>query len=993
MRCSSWQKKFRAMLLRLVAMALVFVLPMVSLAEVTPVAFRQDYTSRNGLVRVQLSSLGSLNSLTLNLKSAYSANDGQVYLPGGSKVTVTCNSATGQLSLSVSGESWHMGEYFTLNRSSNDASATISQASTSNPYPADFSFRATKKNGSYVLQPVAYVQMEDYLYGVLPYEMGNSAPVEALKAQAIAARTYTIRMTNNRTGNTYDVVDTTTDQVYKGTPSGNSNCKSAVDATRGMVLKYGNQYAETYYSSSNGGQTEAAKNIWGGSGYGYLRVTDDPYDLASSSAKTKTATIYKNLASSNNRSSLMQLLKEKAVSCLKQNGYAATLSNTKLVFLENVKLHTPKYTSPSKLYTKADFILSVETSGIKTSVIVTADIFQELEGLLGMSLQSSSNELWSVSSNDSTFILKAGRYGHGVGMSQYGAMEMARQGFSYDEILGFYYPGCTNVKLNLSDEPTDDAGEGAIQDNPSEGEELPGTEPMPPASPDENLAAIGYAFVTANDYVNLRQSPSKSAPILGIAPEGRQVKVLSLQEDWALVEYEGLRAYAMRGLLSEIIWTDLVLPTDSLPEATATPAPQTTTAPEQSGEKQAMIFCLDAFVNFRETPDLSSNVLMQLPHGAYLDVLDSSGDFSHVSYLGIEGYVLSAYLVFGEAMGPAVTEQPIFTEAPPTTEVPMVTEQPPVPTTLPPLTTAIPEVSDTPAPPEEEYVPVVTPEPTQTNYQTAIVTTRRGSLNLRELPHDHATVLTKIPQYEQVEALEYAPGWCKVRYYGIEGYAMSAYLTFTDQVYATPEPTIQPPQTDGSVIGQAVVTTPRGSLNLRTVPDSSGKILRTLRPGSVVDVHSIDGQWALISYHGYTGYVMVNYLDTGMQMAQVPEQSMPEATAVPTTPKPTREPEYQPIETPAPEWEDTHQPSYDHVTPQLPHGFTVVDDIIAVAGAGHADFRVSPSLSERILYVIPANDRFQVIATSDEWCMGIWGDTTGFVTLNEVTLYTADALP
>ena len=1013
MRDTSCSTKSKRIVLRLVALTLVFALSTAALAEIAPLAFRQDHTSRNGLVRVRLSSLGNLNTITLNLRSAYSVNDGQIHLSGGSKVKVTCNTATGQLTLSVSGESWSMGDYFTLNRGNSDASATIAQASTSNPYPADFAFRSTQKSGGYVLLPVAYIQMEDYLYGVLPYEMGNSAPLEALKAQAIAARTYTIRMMSDRAGNNYDVVDTTADQVYKGTPSGSSNCKKAVDATRGMVLKYGSRYAETYYSSSNGGQTEAARNIWGGSGHDYLRVTDDPYDRASSSAKTKTVTIYRDLDHGNNRSSLMQLLKEKTVSCLKQNGYSATLSNTRLIWLESVKLHTAKYASPSKLYTKADFILTVETGGVKTSVIVTADIFRELEGMLGMSLQSSSNEIWSVTNNASTYTLKAGRYGHGVGMSQYGAMEMARQGFAYDSILGFYYPGCTNVKLNLSDDPTNDSGDGAIPESPSYGEEFPSEGDLLPEAttvPEDNPTLMGYAIVTANDFVNLRQSPSLDAPILSVALEGEKVAVLSYADDWALVEYGGIRAYAMRRLLSEIVMDS----TTTQPESTYAPenTVEPTTQPVQNnGTKQAMIFSVDAFASFWETPELSGKVLMQLPHGAYLDVLGSSGEFTHVSYLGIEGYVMTAVLVFGEALGPAVpvvTEQPYYTEEPPVIEEPLVTEQPPVSTTLPPPTTEIPLPTTTEMPPQEEYIPNVPSDNTQEVYQTAIVTTRRGSLNMRELPHDHASVLTRIPQYEQVEALEYSPGWCRVRYYGMEGYAMSAYLTFTDQVYATPEPTpevtYEPPHTDSYIAGQAVVITPSGSLNLRMEPYSSAKILRTLRPGTVVAVHGVDGQWALVSYHGYTGYVMVNYLDMGIQEPNVPDPYIPvvttvpdipyypDTTPVPVTPEPTCEPEYQPIETPAPE-EEIDSPSYDHWQPQLPPDFVEMADMVAVAGAGHASFRVSPSLSERILYVIPAGDRFEVIGCSDTWCMGIWGDTTGYVSLSEVCLYTADSLP
>ena len=103
--------------------------------------------------------------------------------------------------------------------------------------PETCPFKAVKQSGgSYTLYVIAHVYIEDYLYGVVPYEMGNSSNVEALKAQAVAARTYTVRMMSRRASNRYDVVDTTSDQVYRGTPSGNANCVTAIDSTRGIVL-------------------------------------------------------------------------------------------------------------------------------------------------------------------------------------------------------------------------------------------------------------------------------------------------------------------------------------------------------------------------------------------------------------------------------------------------------------------------------------------------------------------------------------------------------------------------------------------------------------------------------------------------------------------------------------------------------------------------------------------------------------------------------------
>lgn len=938
MRYQHFQERKKQFFIRMMALALALLLPSMALAEVIPLAYQEDSASREGLVRVRLASLGNLESITLNLRGDYAANNGQFSLPSGTQVKITCNSATGQLTLSASGNSWEMGNFFTLNRSQAGASATITQASKNNPYPADFSFRSTQQSNRYTLLPIAHIQMEDYLYGVLPYELGNSAPLEALKAQAVAARTYTIRMMTNRAGNSYDVVDTDADQVYRGTTSGNENCKAAVDATKGMVLKYGSRYAETYYSSSNGGQTESALNVWGGKGYDYLPVKDDPYDAASGSAKTKTATIYKDLASGSNRQALLTLLKQKAVSSLTQNGYAASADNTDLIWLEKITLHTPKYKAPSKLNTKADFQMTVETvaaggGSATTSVTVTIDVFRDLESLLGMSLTSSTNEIWTVTENSTAYTLKAGRYGHGVGMSQYGAMEMARQGYSYNDILGFYYPGCVNTKLNLTDTPMEDAG---IPSVPGGSDDIP----------DEPSASIaGYATVIANGFVNLRAEPFMSAPILGIANEGETVKVISLEASWAYVEYEDITAYAMRSLLSEVFQKETAPVTTT--EPTEAPSIQQPDA-SASNNHQLMIFSMDGFVNFRESPDRNSRILMQLPHGALLESMGSNGEFTHVSYQGTQGYVMTAYLVSVSAMNP---------------QSPAVTT-PPQPTPSPEATLA-PE--STPVPSGSVYG----------NYQAATVTTQRGSLNLRLQASEHASILTKIPQYAQVEATQPQAGWCKVRYAGVEGYVMSCFLTFGAQTtppVIKPEETIQPPSNS---TGQAKVTTKSGSLNLRLSPQSYAAILTTIPKGQMVEVYSVNDGWAFVGYQEYAGFVMTAYLTM--------QNSHNGNGKVETTPKPSVWPENSPTQSPP-----QSLPTVPSM--ELPDGYAAVTGLLAVPGAGNANFRIAPSMNERVLQAVPASEKLVVIATSDQWCIAQWQGMTGYIHLSEVSLYQADAL-
>ena len=97
-----------------------------------------------------------------------------------------------------------------------------------------------------------------------------------------------------------------------------------------------------------------------------------------------------------------------------------------------------------------DFSLTASTKsaggGTTTAnVTVTCGIFSELESLLGLSIQSSKNELWSVAQSGGNFSIQARRYGHGIGLSQRGAMYMGKNGYRYDQILGFYFDNSTRV--------------------------------------------------------------------------------------------------------------------------------------------------------------------------------------------------------------------------------------------------------------------------------------------------------------------------------------------------------------------------------------------------------------------------------------------------------------------------------------------------------------------------------------------------------------------
>ena len=148
------------------------------------------------------------------------------------------------------------------------------------------------------------VELEEYVYGVIGYEMSNSFPLEALKAQAVCARGYAVKSISSGTSiSTYDLNDTSSNQVYRGYVSAWTNVKKAVDQTAGMVLKYNGSICTTYYAASNGGQTELAANAWGGSNIPYLVQKDDPYDLENPSSKEQILFVPKDCSKEHSASS------------------------------------------------------------------------------------------------------------------------------------------------------------------------------------------------------------------------------------------------------------------------------------------------------------------------------------------------------------------------------------------------------------------------------------------------------------------------------------------------------------------------------------------------------------------------------------------------------------------------------------------------------------------------------------------------------------------
>ncbi len=996
-------------LLALAAMVLALFLPVAALCEVEPVAYLRDDTPHNGLIRVCLASLGTPRTLDVQLMAAYRVSGTEIALPAGADVKIAVHPSSGQLTLSCAGQHWKLEGNVTLLRSTKQAALRIDQTQSAGEYPADLVVSAVQDEDGYTLETIAYIQVEDYLYGVLAYAVGENAPIEALKAQAIIARTYAVCAMDKHTTRSYDVVDTGTDQVYRGTREDNVSIRTAVDATEGFVLKYDGNYVQTYFSYSNGGQTEAAENAWNSGAQPYLTVRDDPFELASESTATKTVTLEKDLLHGTVPPQLLQLLTQKAVDALAADGYAATAENTSLIWLENIKLHTPRYAAPSRLYTKADFSLMTETASTSggrqvAQKTVTLDIFDELESLLDMSLQSNPSELWSVSATSAAFTLCAGRIGHGVGLSQCGAAEMSRQGYAYDYILGFYFPGCTNVRMLLEDKtlrellntssatqspeaatseivsattipplttplpmPAEETAEPAATATPEPtpvATEAPTPEPTQPPVSEKQPAAAAYdpalepdyyASVTANDYVNLRNGPATNQEILAVAFHGDVVRVLAVRGLWAHVEFNGLQAYALRSLLSDVfLLEEASSATQQATEEAAFVQPAIEEN-QQNDSLQAYVYARKGTVNFRELPSKTASVLMRLDTGTPVEVTGTVGEFSSVEYMGVHGYMMTEFLRF--------EEEPALSQATPK----------PVPTEAP---TVAPTPAPTAVPVEPQSAGNCGPAPAASSQNTdgfrnARVTTNGGGLNLRESPYDNARVLLRIPQCAVVEAVELNGVWCRVRYNGITGYAKSSFLTFGEN-YApevlNTQMSIALPEYS---MGPATVETPSGSLNLRALPCPYAAVLALVPKGETVEVYTAEDGWALVSYREYVGYVSLTYLRmqdgteliSGGSVGSLPAAKPAAATEADSAPA---------------QVEDENPDLF------ISAGYEPAEGVTALVTATYTSFRQLPDGDT--LDVFAEGTELPVLALGAEWCMVAWNNQTGYLPLVDVAL-------
>lgn len=258
------------------------------------------------------------------------------------------------------------------------------------------------------LTTVNEVMLEDYLYGVVPNEMSPSWPMEALKAQAVAARTFVLHDLKKHASEGYDVCATTHCQVYRGQQKEHARTTEAVNATQGEYLVHNGKAILSLFHASGGGYTENSENVWGQK-EPYLRGVPD-YDKDPWEVKTTLG---------------------KLSSALQARGKSVG------------KIRTIKLSKLGKQPVQANDrgisgrVRTMTIEGDRGSVQVDGTVVRSMLGLKS-TLFDLNKRSFSGKESESLTISGYG-FGHGLGMSQWGAKAMAEKKNRYREILKHYY--------------------------------------------------------------------------------------------------------------------------------------------------------------------------------------------------------------------------------------------------------------------------------------------------------------------------------------------------------------------------------------------------------------------------------------------------------------------------------------------------------------------------------------------------------------------------
>lgn len=251
------------------------------------------------------------------------------------------------------------------------------------------------ENGKIV--PLNLIDLDQYLYSVIPSEIGKKFPEEAVKAQIVTSRSYAYYNTKKSKFKNYDLVDNVNSQVYKGVSAEDENINKLIDKTRNIVMTYNGEPINAIFHDDSGGYTANVEDVWGGVPVDYLKAVDD---------------------TGNNEFS-------------PRKNWSYTISKDKLRQIFGV------YPTTIELEKKDNRIKNVMLKGDNKTVVVTGNEFRKKMGYTNIF-----STVFDFVDGGNSIVFNGNGSGHGVGLSQWGAYGQAvNKSKKYDEILKYYFVG------------------------------------------------------------------------------------------------------------------------------------------------------------------------------------------------------------------------------------------------------------------------------------------------------------------------------------------------------------------------------------------------------------------------------------------------------------------------------------------------------------------------------------------------------------------------
>lgn len=331
----------------------------------------------------------------------------------------------------------------------------------------------------YAINVINIVNTEDYLASLLGKEMSVTWPIEALKAQAVCARNYAMTIGGKHASYGFDICNTQHCQVYGGVKSEADSTRRAVEETRGVIVTYQGEVVPLYYFSCDGGYTEDSENVWV-TALGYLRGKEDIYENPDFAARYNWSVTYTKAEIENILNSkgmgVGELYDIRVDELSRNNGvikltFVGTLGE-KSVTKTQTRTVLSLYSQAYEIEKNTDAPVIEEIPEVVTQYVLTADgvtmVTNPQYAMTGEGVKEISYGTTIVQKEveyyDSYTFMGHG-WGHLVGMSQWGAFSMAVSGYTYEDILNFYFTDIMiekHVTPEISEDETYTEGDGYI---------------------------------------------------------------------------------------------------------------------------------------------------------------------------------------------------------------------------------------------------------------------------------------------------------------------------------------------------------------------------------------------------------------------------------------------------------------------------------------------------------------------------------------------------